>query len=405
MNSFYAPDLVGGAEVVLQSLVEGIASQGIGVAVLTTTNRPGLYREEINGIPVWRAGLRNLYWHKPSARSPLFLSRQIWRVLDIYNPLMRRFVADVVEAEKPSVVSVHNLAGWSASAWSVLLNKGVPVVQVLHDYQLMCRGLMFRRGTDCRTQCSGCSLMRLPHKQMSRHLSGVIGVSCSVLERLVDAGYFKGVSEKVVVHNARSREELGGEFAGFEEQQAHTPFRFGYIGALAPHKGIEILIRSYAQTPPLNTELWIAGEGGGEYTSKLNEMAKGAPIKFVGKAAAAEFLRSVDVVVVPSLWNEPLGTVVIEAMAFGKPVIASLVGGNPEMITDGVNGLLFKADSPNEMLSAMQRLSTDKTLCKRMGTEAKRSSHCFMNRQRFVEEHLNVYRSAEKNSTYTPKLS
>jgi glycosyltransferase involved in cell wall biosynthesis len=399
LHSFYAPDFVGGAEVVLQSLVEGLAAQGIGVAVLATGQRPGLHREEVNGITVWRAGLRNVYWHKPSAVSRYKLFRLAWRLLDIYNPLMRRYVADVIAAEKPSVASVHNLAGWSVSAWSILLRERVPIVQVLHDYQLMCRGLMFRKGANCGAQCYSCKLMRLPYRQMSSRLSGVVGVSRAVLDPLLKAGYFRAVPDTRVIHNSRTLEELTAQAPSPEVRQKNAPFRFGYIGALAQHKGIELLLRTFAHQPPPNSELWIAGSGDTHYTSTLTTAAAAAPVRFVGQVSAGQFIPSVDVLIVPSLWREPLGTVIIEAMAFGIPVIASSVGGNAEMIGDGINGVLFHPDRPDELSSAMFRLSTEPELRSRMRAAARQASRSFTDRQRFLDEHLNACRAAEKRES------
>ena len=298
---------------------------------------------------------------------------------------MRQYVADVVAAEKPSVASVHNLTGWSASAWSVLLCEHVPVVQVLHDYQLMCRGLMFRKGRDCNAQCYSCRLMRLPHRQMSGRIAGVVGVSRAVIDRLLKAGYFRAVSDIRVIHNSRTLEELTAGVAVAEPRKTNMPFRFGYIGALAPHKGIEMLLRAFAQQPPPNSELWVAGTGDGHYVSTLTTIAAGAPVRFAGQVSAARFIPSVDVLIVPSLWREPLGTVIIEAMTFGIPVIASAVGGNSEIIKDGVNGILFHPDRPEGLSSAMFRTSKDRELCSRMRAAAREASRPLTDRQRFLQ--------------------
>ncbi|MBU2818033.1 glycosyltransferase family 4 protein, partial [Acidithiobacillus ferrooxidans] len=75
----------------------------------------------------------------------------------------------------------------------------------------------------------------------------------------------------------------------------------------------------------------------------------------------------VDIVVVPSLWQEPLGLVVAEALAFGKPVIASKRGGIPEMIKDGENGLLFEPNRPEDLQESLHRLGSDRAMRVRMG--------------------------------------
>lgn len=408
VNSFYAPDTVGGAEVVLQALVDGVAARGIEAAVLTTTQAPGLHRDTVNGVTVWRAGIRNLYWHGPSGESSNRLVRGIWRALDVYNPLMKEAVRKVVQTEQPTVASVHNLTGWSAALWSELLRAQVPVVQVLHDYQIMCRGLRYKNGHNCVARCIECRAMRAPHKRLSRKVAGVVGVSGYTLNCLTQHGFFAGVPHRRVIYNARTIEGARTRTALSQSSVSSGTLRFGYIGAIAEHKGVSVLLDSYLASAPAGSELLMAGSGNASYVQQVRDRASGHNVVFLGRVSPSEFYPKVDVVVVPSLWNEPLATVVIEAMAYGKPVIASSVGGNPEMIAHGINGLLFHPDRPEELTAAMHELSTNREMLQKMQSAAAERALYFADIDRFVDEHLALYSACSicgADTEHSPKPS
>jgi glycosyltransferase involved in cell wall biosynthesis len=180
-----------------------------------------------------------------------------------------------------------------------------------------------------------------------------------------------------------------------KEPDGNRPLRFGFIGAINSVKGIELLLHTYIKNPFHDTELLVAGVGNSEYSDKLKLSATGHTVRFLGRVKPADFYPLVDVVVVPSLWNEPLGTVIMEAMIFGKAVIASNTGGTPEMVVDGENGLLFNPDNPSGLLDAMARLSASQDLRARLAEGADRCRARFMDRDRFLDEHISCYMDAE----------
>jgi glycosyltransferase involved in cell wall biosynthesis len=70
---------------------------------------------------------------------------------------------------------------------------------------------------------------------------------------------------------------------------------------------------------------------------------------------SAQFLQAVDFLIVPSVWNEPFGRIVVEAFAAGVPVIASATGGIPEIVTEGRNGFLFDRNDAAALSMAIRR--------------------------------------------------
>ena len=394
LNTFYAPDTVGGAEVVLQSLVEGVAAKQHEVVVLATTDQKGLHQDEVNGVRIWRIGIRNVFWPNLSVQRPIF-KQALWHIIDSYNPFMGKALEKVLKIERPTVASVHNLAGWSVAAWSALHNRGVPIVHVLHDHSLICpRSTMFRKGESCTTQCMSCKSLRLFHVGMSRKVRGVVGVSRYILERHRRMGYFEGVGLQSVIPNARILPDIPPvkEFPA-DGKGIERPIRFGFIGSLHSGKGVEDLIRAFRHASFDSAELWIAGTGKGQYVKVLEGLSVGAPIRFLGRMSPGEFYRDIDVVVVPSRWNESSPMVVMEAMAYEKPVIATTVGGIPELVKDNKTGLLVKPNNTESLAEAMRRMLTHEDVRRESGDPGRKSAGFFLDYDGFIENHLRMLES------------
>jgi glycosyltransferase involved in cell wall biosynthesis len=378
----------GGAEMTLRHLTQGLQSRGLEPVILATGSEPGLSQSEHHGVRIWRAGLRNIYWPQAKVR-PHPLRRMAWHAVDSYNLAMQPLLRQVLEVERPDVVSTHNLPGWSAAAWATIANLEIPSVHVLHDMYLICaKATMHKTGGNCAGQCGSCRLLRLPHRGASNRLSAVIGVSRFILDRHLDEGYFGNVPIQRVINNARDAKTLGIDI---NAQRASGPMRFGYIGRLDPSKGVELLLEAFFRADTGDAELWIAGTGNANYMQFLQETWGGERVKFLGRVEQKNFYPQMDVVVVPSLWNDTFPGVVFESFAFGKPVVGSRLGGVPEMIVDGENGLLFDPDHIGELVAAIERLVQDPALRARLGNAAVSAARPFLDHESWVDRYVDLY--------------
>lgn len=396
LHSLADPKLGGGAEQTLWTLMCGLRDAGHECVLLATSDKPRLHRVEKDGITVWRAGIRNVYWpfHK---KRPSPAVRMLWHFLDSYNYWMGGLLRQVVEMEKPDIASLHNISGWSAASWFLLKQLNVPMVQVLHDYYPICvKTTMYRGEHNCIEQCATCRIFRLPHRTLSRQVSAVVGVSRFMLERHQALGYFKGVPIQRVIHNARSPKALG--LIDHAASKPHSNLRFGYIGRLDPVKGIELLIETFLTAELNDAELWIAGSGKQAYEHYLYNFVTDSRVRFLGRVEPNEFYPRIDVAVVPSLWNDNLPGVVFEAYAFGKPVIGSRRGGIPEMIHDGKNGLLFEPDEPDQLIACLRRLHDDEVLRSKLTANAQPSSLRYIDLPAWVATYESIYREASRNA-------
>ncbi len=369
----------------VRQLAEGLQRRGNDVVVLATGPIPGLHEEMLDGVRIYRAGLHNFYWHFSQIR-PSRLLRIGWHYRDRYNRSMRQYVREVIDREQPDVVVCNNLTGWSISVWDEITAAGLPIIQVLHDLYLLCpKDTMFSKGRSCMRQCGMCLAFRQQHASASTQVSAVIGVSRYILERITSQGYFDRASHHVV-HNS-----IGSEASLLATPRPHHSglLRFGYIGTLSENKGVSWLIEQF-QALSINATLEIAGRGKLDYEANIKALADPAKVRFVGYQPSNQFMRDIDVLVVPSIWAEPFGLVAVEGGAQHLPIIATRMGGLPEIVQDDVNGLLCDPDDPDSLGRTILKLYLDSGLRQRLSSQARESVAAFMNTERMLDQYQSI---------------
>ena len=140
-----------------------------------------------------------------------------------------------------------------------------------------------------------------------------------------------------------------------------------FFGRLNAEKGIETLLA--AARIATEVPLVIAGEG------PLEDMVRRAGATYAGRldrASMSNMLASSVFTVLPSEWHESFGDSALEALMAGKPVIATRVGALPEIVVDGMNGLIVRPFSPEALAGAMRTLWHDRSLAARLGASGRR---------------------------------
>lgn len=144
--------------------------------------------------------------------------------------------------------------------------------------------------------------------------------------------------------------------------------RFGFLGTLAPHKGVHVLIEAFRGlvAPGASLDLFGSPSAHPGYADSLRHAARDDPrIRFRGafpEGGQAGVLGELDAVVLPSLWWETTGLVLLEALAAGVPVIASDLGGVPEVVSHGTTGLLVPSGDSAALRRAMDDLAAGRRL-------------------------------------------
>lgn len=175
-----------------------------------------------------------------------------------------------------------------------------------------------------------------------------------------------------------------------------------FVGKLTSKKGVEYLVKA---APRIRGEIFIIG--GGEEKPRLEKLSKSLKCKnvhFLGYFGndyikeLREFYRRADVFVFPSVWDEPLGLVALEAMASSTPVVASKKGGIPLAVKDGINGFLVRAKSAKQIAEKVNLLLKNDELRKKMGEEARKTVEEKFNWTKIAQRFHGYYEDAHRAS-------
>jgi glycosyltransferase involved in cell wall biosynthesis len=200
---------------------------------------------------------------------------------------------------------------------------------------------------------------------------------CSDFIRKLSRENSVGIASHDVVHwglpNVERLPEVpAGHFDG------PAPLTFLFAGQLLDHKGLQVAIQALSRCHKPH-RLVVVGDDETDYAGTCKRLAAklgvAERVEFVGKKKNAEMLpflaRTGQVLIMPSVWDEPFSIVVLEGMGLGLPVVASDTGGTGEAIRDGENGFLFPRCDPRALARVLDRLEADRGLCRRVGARAR----------------------------------
>lgn len=169
-----------------------------------------------------------------------------------------------------------------------------------------------------------------------------------------------------------------------------------FTGRLTPQKGVDYLIRAAKQ---INGEVLILGDGPErDRLEKLIKDLKLTNCRILGYMKPGEqvsfkaFYARADVYVAPSTWKEPLGLVILEAMAAKTPVVSTRAGGITSLIKDGYNGYLVHVKRSDEIAIRVNGLLADEALCKKMGDRAYEQVVKYYTWDRIAEQFETIYK-------------
>lgn len=169
-----------------------------------------------------------------------------------------------------------------------------------------------------------------------------------------------------------------------------------FVGRIVPAKGLEVLLRVMTSVDGM---LRVVGDGWKRAAAErlAADLGLSDRVEFTGWLVGADLhraYREASVVAVPSLWPEPFGLVGIEAMAFGRPVVASMTGGVSEWLLPGVTGLAVAPGDAAALAGALERLLDDAGLRCSMGAAGRATAAERFSEQTHVDSLASLYRRA-----------
>ena len=395
INTRYYPNILGGAERSVQFLAEAMAINGYEPVVVSASPNPGVRKGYHNGVRIYYVGIQNLY-NPINNRNPHIILKPFWHIIDIYNPWMENEIGKILGAECPDVVHTHNLRGFSVAAWHAAKRRNLTIIHTLHDYYLMClHSTIYRLGKNCASQCCYCRIHTFLKKRLSRFVSAVVGCSRFILDRHLRLGYFSQAQTSEVVFGTYPAPKISSAVS----LKASRPLCLGFMGSLKKTKGIEFLIQVVTKLPGREYQLWIAGKGSERHERYLKNRYMAENINFLGFVKPESFFNAIDVLIVPSLSNEPLARVIHEAYAYGVPVIVSNRGGMPEIVEEGETGFVFDPDDPDTLSSLLVKIKKNPELRVRMRKNAIKKSQAFFP-ERSLSKYIRISETAIRRSSF-----
>jgi glycosyltransferase involved in cell wall biosynthesis len=393
INTHFAPDLVGGAERSLQVLAHSLRDRGhrVSVVCLATTTQPG--SAAVDGVQVVYLPTPELRWRlAPDQRYPWRglpgWLKPFWHLRETCNRQQYQRIVATLEQLQPDLVHTNNLLGLSAGCWGAVKSLGLPLLHTLRDYQLLCpRGQMMKGDMRCDRQCTACRAYSLSRNGPSRLVDAVIGNSKFILDRHLAAGFFSQARTCLPIYNAWDE---GQEPQPRSQAGASSALRLGFMGNLTAVKGLHRMLASLRSLLENNqVKVLVAGNGDAAYLEHLRQQFP-ANVEFLGWKPSPELLAGIDLLVIPSLYEEPLSRTIFEAYRCGVPVLASRRGGHPEVIEQGVSGFCYEPEQPGALTSIVQRLIAEPTMLLGLAQGAKAAAPRFAP-QRLADEHLALY--------------
>lgn len=364
ITNLYGKNARGGAERIVATEAEEMTRAGHEVTVIAGAS-PGWKGDDTSEVAeVIRVIPWNVYPYA-DGRPHGFFFRFLWHLIDMNCLRASRDVRKIVDRIHPDVVHTHNLMGLGFRVPRALRKCGVRHVHTVHDVQLLHpSGLLTeeRPGAFVR-------LSRWAYRIAMRRLMGSPSVVIFPSEYLADLhgryGFFP--KSKKIVHSNPAPDVI-------EEVRRRTlENRFLFVGQLEEHKGIVMLLEVWMASESDDAVLDIVGTGTLE--KDIREWVKGRQdIVLHGRQDTKQVNDAYDratFVVVPSLVMENQPTVILEAFSRGVPVIASNMGGIPDLVVDGKTGFLFDAENPEDLKDMLSRARSTMADWSRMSENAK----------------------------------
>jgi len=330
VNTLYAPNQIGGAEKSVQTLAEKFTLLGHAVKVVCLGKENSNY--EIANVKVKVIKIKNNYWPFEKKNKSTY-QKFIWHFKDSRNTSYNHDFKEIIKEFKPDILFTNNLSGFSTNIWAVAKSLGVKTVHSLRDYYLQCsKSTKFKNNLNCEEICLNCKILSNSKKKNSHQIDYLVGISKYILEDHIKNGYFKSVPKEVVFNgfNLKFNEN---------KKRRNKAIVFGFIGQIKESKGIELILKCFSKITNCDWKLLVAGELDTTYLSHLNSLNNSSKVNYLGYVESDNFFKKIDILVVPSLWNEPFGRVVLESFINKTPVLASNVGGISELMSINKNFL------------------------------------------------------------------
>ena len=309
----------------------------------------------------------------------------------LHDPIAVAKLVRLIRRVRPHILHTHTAkAGTVARTAALLAGRARPpiVVHTFHGHVL--RGYFGPRKTRAFLEAE---------RLLARRTTRLVAVGPQVRDELVELGVAPADRFSVVrLGIDLSRRVVAGDGADARRRLGISPERFvvGWIGRMTPIKRVPDVLRAFAALRHRGVDALLLLVGDGPDRAKAELLATTLGIagetRFVGyQRDVGPYYELLDTLLLPSA-NEGTPVVAIEALAAGRPVVATRVGGVPDVVTDGEDGLLVNVGDVEGLTDALERLGRDAKLRRRLGESGRLRTPARYAVERLVDDTDSLYR-------------
>lgn len=394
--------IVGGTERYYFDLAKLLESKGHKVAFFSTKDRDN----------------KKTYWEKYFIKKNNFKDKSLNNFIKLFPNMFYSFeakenISKLLDEFKPDIVHIQNIYYYiTPSIFSEIKKRRIPIVQTIHDYQLISPNVnMFHSGSICQITKVDKFYKAIFHRCVKgSYLATFMSVVCLYMQ---NAGHYYEKSVKVFItpskYMKRKLEEyrfakgkisvLNNFLYGFSNKKFNGKNKSNYIlyfGRLNQAKGIFLLLNVAKMLSYINIKL--VGEFEDSEIKRLaldfieeNKIGNVQILPFVDKNKLSKLIKNSRFIITPSLWFENQPYSILESFALGKPVIASKIGGIPEIVLDKKNGYLFKPNDFNDLMNKILKFWNNPKLANKLGEVAKKYVLADFSPDKHYNKLINIY--------------
>lgn len=335
-----------------------------------------------------------------------------------YNWDSAKKIKQLIREFQPNIIHVHSLrtSGLTYSVLEPCIKNRIPIVMTLHDCFLICPIMTLVKGSGelCeKALCKGfnkfyctinnCSVSNIKRANFTlalfsfinkftgydKHIVKFITPSDALRNLMIENNNDITPDKIITINNFLSDEEFGNIQPNYENKGY-----FLYIGRLSHEKGVQYLLEAIKDLPR-DIEFHIVGKGPEE--DKLKEYAEENHldnVKFLGHKSREEIKEEYQnciSTILPCNWFEIFGMTNVESFINGKPVIASNIGGIPEIVENDINGLLFEPANVKQLKECILKYWNNPDLVIQHGKNGYEKAKIQYSEERYYNELVNLY--------------
>ena len=419
---YFKPHTLGGAERSTQALARALIARGHDVTILTP-NYGAPWREVDQGVPIRR------YWF-PRRVEPGRMASGFW----IRNPLYYRIAARAIAkwGRQCDVQLLHAQNSYvQVPTWLAAYRLGVPCVATIRDLGSLCSsGYLCSAGYDSEHVCAqsvhrcareffACYYPRasrwfrlrfmidiflkqrdlVRRQRLLRRFAKVIFVSQGLRDEYIRHGFDIDAGRVAVVYNippdVGDSEDLPPPPEAWELPDGAPIVVFA--GRMTLGKGADVLLKAIPRVRERHRDALFVFAGRPSPQVEVPASLRSEDVRVLGRISNEQIhvlLKRARLLVLPSIWPEPLSSAVLEALAFGVPVVGTRRGGTPEQVVDGENGWLVEPGDPAALADAISCALDDPERLRRMSDRCRSILRERFDPDTITAQMLAIYQSA-----------